>query len=198
MQLDQPRLRRRRRRFAGTLALEASNALGTAGQIAVTGGRPCSAAGTTWTNPINLTSSLSSLMLAYWNFNALSIATASAPGSGGVPLSITANSGASTRFRVASWGGTVDDFTGSTTNALFSDPAEESLSLISAARPPATTRPSSSKSGLDFTGFTDARVTFAGRGTSTGFPTGQWAYSTDGSTFTISVPTRRPRPRRFP
>ena len=34
------------------------------------------------------------------------------------------------------------------------------------------------------TGFTSLDVTFATRGTSTGFSTGQWSWSTDGSSFT--------------
>ncbi len=68
-------------------------------------------------------------LIAYWNFNTLNIPTAAAPGSGGVPTSIAATSGSGS-LNLATWGGTVDDFVGSTLNTLNSDPAGASLSLI--------------------------------------------------------------------
>lgn len=117
-------------------------------------------------------------LIAYWNFNDLSIATASAPGAGGVPTSINASQGTGT-LDLSSWGGTVDDFTGSTINVRGSDPAEESLSLISNAGNGTYIQIS-----FSMTGFTSLDVTFATRGTSTGFSTGQWSWSTDGSSFT--------------
>ena len=126
-------------------------------------------------------------LVAYWNFNELSIATAAAPGSGGVPTSIGATAGAGT-LSLANWTGLVDDFGGSTGNALFGDPAEESLSLISLDGNGSFIQISFSMSG-----WTDLDISFDTRGTSTGFDTGTWSWSTDGSTFTdfgINTATR--------
>ena len=119
--------------------------------------------------------------IAYWNFNGLSIATASTPGSGGVPTSITADVGAGT-LSLSSFGGLVDDFSGSTLNALGGVAAEESLSVVAGG----TTAPfpgndTSIEVQLSLTGFQDPIVTFATRGTSSGFTTGTWSYSTGGA-----------------
>ncbi len=51
-------------------------------------------------------SSLLGDTVAYWNFNSLSIATASAPGAGGVPTTIAANQGAGT-VSLTGWTGLV-------------------------------------------------------------------------------------------
>lgn len=48
-------------------------------------------------------------LVAYWNFNGLSISTASTPGSGGVPTTIDAYTGAGT-VALSNFGGLVDDF----------------------------------------------------------------------------------------
>ncbi len=129
--------------------------------------------------------SASADIVAYWNFNGLSIATASAPGSGGVPTSISADQGAGT-LSLTGWSGTVDDFAGSTINAIAPDAAEESLSLV-AGGPAGGPYPGNGKYmqlNFSMTGLADPIVTFATRGTSTGFDTGTWSWSTDGSTFT--------------
>jgi hypothetical protein len=117
-------------------------------------------------------------LVAHWNFNSLSIATASAPGVGGVPTSIASNSGSAT-LSLTGWTGLVDDFAGSTLNAQFLDPAEESLSLISNAGNNSFIQLSFSMSG-----FTDLEVAFATRGTASGFDSGLWSYSSDGVNFT--------------
>ncbi len=117
-------------------------------------------------------------LVAYWNFNGLSIATASAPGSGGVPTTISADQGSGT-IGLSPWTGLVDDFAGSTINALNSDPTEESLSLVSSAGNGSFITISFSMTGLE-----DPVVTFATRGSSTGFTTGTWSWSTDGVSFT--------------
>ena len=117
-------------------------------------------------------------LVAHWNFNSLSIATASAPGAGGVPTSIASDSG-SANLSLTGWTGLVDDFGGSLLNAQFGDPAEESLSLISNAG-----NGSFIELSFSMTGFTDLEVAFATRGTSTGYNVGQWSYSTDGVNFT--------------
>jgi hypothetical protein len=124
-------------------------------------------------------------LIAYWNFNTLSIATASPPGSGGVPLTIGASSGTGS-LSLAAWGGNVDDFGGTTLNALFGDAAEESLSLISAGPSGGPFPGNGSYIEISFSmaGFQAIDISMASRGTSTGFNTGQWSYSTDGTTFT--------------
>ncbi len=117
-------------------------------------------------------------LIAHWNFNGLSIATASAPGVGGVPTAINSDSGTAT-LSLSGWTGTVDDFAGSTINAVGTDPAEESLSLVSNAGNGSFIQISFSTAG-----YKDLAVSFATRGTSTGFSAGQWSYSNDGVAFT--------------
>ena len=124
-----------------------------------------------------ITTTAKAEVIAYWNFNSLSIATASAPGTGGVPTTIAADQGSGT-LSLADWTGLVDDFVGSTLNALNGDPGEESLSLISNAG-----NGSFIQVSFSMAGFTDLEVSFATRGTSSGFDAGQWSYSTDGTTF---------------
>jgi hypothetical protein len=124
-------------------------------------------------------------LVAYWNFNGLSIASASAPGSGGVPASIAADSGTGT-VGLFNWGGKVDDFGGSSINVMNADPAEESLSLISGGSTGGPFLGNDTFITIDFSmaGLEDPVVTFATRGTSTGFDTGTWSWSIDGSSFT--------------
>jgi len=123
-------------------------------------------------------------LVSYWNFNGLSVATASAPGAGGVPLSISADQGSGT-LSLSAWGGLVDDFAGSATNAIAPDVAEESLSLVSGGPAAGPFPGNGSFLDLSFslTGFENPVVTFAGRGTATGFNTGSWSWSTDGINF---------------
>jgi hypothetical protein len=123
--------------------------------------------------------------VAYWNFNSLSISTASAPGSGGVPTSIAANVGTAS-LSLAGWTGLVDDFAGSALNAQGSDPSGASLSVV-AGGPTAAPFPGNGgvvDIAVDFTGFEDPIISFAVRGTSSGFDTGTWSYSIDGGAFT--------------
>jgi hypothetical protein len=125
------------------------------------------------------------VLVAAWNFNSLSITTASSPGSGGVPTSIPASSGTGT-VGLSSWSGTVDDFGGSTLNAVSGDPAEESLSLI-AAGPSGGPFPGNGSFitvSFSMTGLEDPVVSFATRGTATGFNSGVWSWSINGVDFT--------------
>jgi hypothetical protein len=117
-------------------------------------------------------------LVAYWNFNGLSITTASAPGAGGVPTSIPADSGTGT-VGLSTWTGLVDDFGGSTINVLNADPTEESLSLVSNAGNGSFITISFSMTGLE-----NPVVSFATRGTSTGYDSGTWSWSIDGTNFT--------------
>jgi endonuclease I len=116
--------------------------------------------------------------VAYWNFNSLVIPTASAPGAGGVPTSITANQGTGT-VSLTGWTGLVDDFGGSTINAISPDASGASLSLVSNAG-----NNSFIELQLNLADFGDPIITFATRGTSTGFNSGVWSYSIAGGAFT--------------
>ena len=119
--------------------------------------------------------------IAYWNFNGLSIAVPSTPGSGDVPTSIAADFGTAT-LSLSGWLGTVDDFGGTTINAQGADPSEESLSLVAGgSAAPFPGNGSSIDLLLNLTGFENPIISFAGRGTGTGFNTGSWSYSTGGA-----------------
>jgi len=117
-------------------------------------------------------------VMAYWSFNALNIPVASAPGSGGVPISIPADFGTAA-VSLSDWTGLVDDFAGSTLNAQNSDVAGASLSLTSNAGNASYIEVSFSMANLS-----GLVVNFDTRGTSTAFNVGQWSYSTDGTAFT--------------
>lgn len=116
--------------------------------------------------------------VAYWSFNSLVIPTASAPGAGGVPTSIAVNQGNGT-LSLSGWTGLVDDFGGSTINAISPDAAGVALCPVSNA----------GNNGffelqLNLADFGDPIITFATRGTSTGFNSGVWSYSVAGGVFT--------------
>lgn len=116
--------------------------------------------------------------VAYWNFNSLVIPTASAPGAGGVPTSISVNQGTGT-LSLTGWTGLVDDFGGSTINAISPDASGASLSVVSNAG-----NNSYLELQLNLADFGDPIITFATRGTSTGFNSGVWSYSVAGGAFT--------------
>jgi len=120
-------------------------------------------------------------LVAYWNFNDLSIASADSPGSGGVPASLSATQGNGT-LHLSAWLGTVDDFSGSSTNALNSDPAEESLSLIAGSG--TAGNGSSITLQVSLAGMTDPTLSFVTQGTATGFSSNQLAWSLNGTDFT--------------
>lgn len=127
--------------------------------------------------------------IAYWNFNNLpAIGTAGTPGTGVIPTSVSPTSGTAS-LSLTGWAGTVDDFAGTTLNALNGDVAGASLSLIAGGV--AAPFPGNG-SFIDFTfstaGLADIAVTFATRGTSTGFDSGIWSYSLNsGASFTASL-----------
>jgi hypothetical protein len=121
-------------------------------------------------------------LIGYFNFDDLSIATASVPGSGGVPTSISATTGTGT-LSLTNWTGTVDDFTGTSVNSIpVNTPGDTSLTLI----------PGAGLAGNDdfiefqfsMTGLSNFGVSYATQRTSTGFNSNQWSYSTDGTNFT--------------
>ncbi|MCU0748045.1 MAG: hypothetical protein MUF13_00665 [Akkermansiaceae bacterium] len=135
------------------------------------------------------------VLIAAFNFNSLSITTAAVPGSGSVPTSISASSGTGT-VGLTGWLGTVDDFAGTTLNQVGTDPAEESLSLI-AGGPSIGPFPGNNSFitiAFSMLGLEDLVVTYAHRGTATGFNAGGWSWSIDGTNFTSlagsPLPTR--------
>jgi len=104
--------------------------------------------------------------ISYWNFNTYD----------GDASSIVADTGSGTINIDASWAAAdLDDFAGSTTNALGGDPAGASLSLIDQVN---------NGSGLnievDTSTFENLELSFATRGTATGFSSNSVMYSSDG------------------
>jgi hypothetical protein len=124
-------------------------------------------------------------LVAYWNFNGLSISSASTPGSGGVPTDIPADSGAGT-VSLSSWLGTVDDFAGTTINNSGATVAGAALSLIASGGTagPYPGNGSSITISFPMTDLENPVLTLATQRTPTGFGANQVAYSTDGSNYT--------------
>lgn len=120
-------------------------------------------------------------LISYYNFNTLSIATASVPGSGGVPITIDATTGTGS-LSLAGYAGTVDDFGGTTLNAIGSDPAGASLSLVAGSGTPGNGTFISFNASL--TAFENPIITYATQGTGSGYNSVQLSYSIDGTNFT--------------
>lgn len=120
--------------------------------------------------------------VAYWNFNSLSIATVNTPGNGGVPTSIAPNTGSGT-LSLAGYAGGVDDFAGSTINAQNGDASGASLSVVAGV----SGTPGNGtyiELQLNLADYSDPIITFATRGTSSGYNSGVWSYSVGGGAFT--------------
>jgi len=122
-------------------------------------------------------------LIAYWNFNT---------GNTGTPLMewpgpIAADQGTGS-IVMTGWTGDTSAFAGSTINVLNADVAGGSLSLVNS-----TGNTSYIQANFSMTGLQDLIVTFATRGTSTGYDTGTWSYSTDGSTYTNFGPNTASR-----
>lgn len=126
-------------------------------------------------------------LVAYWNFNNLpAITTANTPANLGI-TSIAANTGAGT-ISLAGYDGNIDDFNGSTVNAISPDVAGASLSLIaggSSAPFPGNGDPVDVT--FSTTGLEDPILTFASQRTTTGFTGNTWEYSVNGGAF-VAVP----------
>ena len=127
------------------------------------------------------THSTQASLVAYWNFNELSITSAATPGFSGVPTTIAASQGSGT-LDLSSWQGTVDDFAGSTINRLNEDSAEESLSLIAGSAN--SGNGSSITLQISLVGQANPALSMATQGTATGFNAVQLSWSTDGIQFT--------------
>lgn len=127
--------------------------------------------------------------IAYWNFNDPTGTTPTA-WSG----SIASNIGTAT-LSMSGWTGTTDAFGGTTLNAQGGAAAEESLSLVAGGSSPGPYPGNGGYIQLSFstTGFESIVVSFATRGTASGFDSSDWLYSTDGVNFTslgVSTATR--------
>ncbi|PKP00620.1 MAG: hypothetical protein CVU11_17165, partial [Bacteroidetes bacterium HGW-Bacteroidetes-6] len=134
-----------------------------------------------------ITYSLSNQSLAYWNFN---IGSQGTPWT--APILQTSGTGIITPGNWT-WGDILytDRFPGSTQNALFGDPAENSLSLIRGSSP--------SMNGHFFqvefsmAGASDLLISYwTQRSSNLGFSSNQWSYSTDGINFTPFGPVVTP------
>jgi len=122
-------------------------------------------------------------LISYWNFNNFGpISSAGTPAALGI-TSIAASSGFGA-VNLASYAGNIDDFNGSTINALNGDPSGASLSLIAGGSSPFPGNGSSITFNTDLAAFADPIISFATQRTGTGFNSVQLAYSTDGSNFT--------------
>ncbi|MCI0333061.1 MAG: PEP-CTERM sorting domain-containing protein [Planctomycetes bacterium] len=122
-------------------------------------------------------------LIAYWNFNDLAITTAGPPGSSPAhPTLIGATTGTGT-LSLTGFAGNIDDFTGTSVNSIpVNTPGEESLTLI-----PGTGLPGNGgylQFEFSMTGLSNLGVSYATQGTSSGFNSNQWSYSTDGTIFT--------------
>ncbi len=121
--------------------------------------------------------------VATWNFNSLNIPSAGTPAALGV-LAIASSTGSGT-LQLNGWAGNLDDFAGSTVNALAGDPAGASLSLIAGGTSPGPYPGNDSfiVFQTSLSGFRDPVLSFATQRTSTGFTTGTWSWSLDGTNF---------------
>lgn len=123
--------------------------------------------------------------VAYWNFNGLVVTgtAAVAPGTNGVPTSITADLGSGS-LSLTGWTGLIDDFSGIALNAQAAAPAGNSLSTVAGG----TTAPFPGNGGIidlavNFTGVQNPIITVDTRGTASGFSSGTWSYSIAGGPF---------------
>ena len=120
--------------------------------------------------------------VAYWNFNDLSIASATQPGFGTVPITITSSLGTGS-LKLNQWGGTIDDFAGSNNQALNGDPAGASLSLIAGSGSPYPGNGSRITLQFSMLSLHNPILSFVTQGTTTGFNSNQIAYSINGTDF---------------
>jgi autotransporter-associated beta strand protein len=154
---------------AGTLIAASDTSLGTAA-VTLSNATLLATSDVTVANNLVVNPGVgASAVIAYWNFNTYD----------GSATSIAATSGSGT-IDLTGWGGTLSNFGGTTLNALNSDAAGASLSLIGTGGNNTFVQ----ISGLDLTGYTNVAVTYATQRTSNGFNQGQWSYSVDGSSFT--------------
>lgn len=131
---------------------------------------------------------ISAATIVYWNFNNPT-GTPPTAWTGNIAGDIGTGS-----LSMAGWGGGTDLFAGSTINAQGGAAAEESLSLTGGgSSAPFPGNGTYIQLSFSTTGFENIVVSFATRGTSTGFNSSDWLYSTNGTDFTslgVSTATR--------
>lgn len=108
-------------------------------------------------------------LVAYWNFNSFDP---------GTDDSLVSDNGVGT-LNLVPWDGGVNNFAGSSINTLSGDPAGASLSLVGQDG-----NGSFIEIETTLLGQLDPVITFATRGTGTGFDDGTWSWSTTGIDFT--------------
>src|SRR5262245_31788121 len=108
-------------------------------------------------------------LIAYWNFNSYD----------GSATTIPATLGSGTISITGFPDSNLQNLSGTTLNALGSDPAGASLTLDSNAN-----NGDFLTLAFSMTGWTDLVLSYATRRTATGFNSNQWSYSTDGISFT--------------
>ncbi len=129
---------------------------------------------------LGLTSLASGDVIAYWNFNSLS---------GSAPATIASDFGSGTILLDGSNGssdwstvtGSTNAFGGTTTNALFGDASGNAFSPVGSAA-----NGFSFVFAIDMSNYSDLDISYATRGTGTGFSSQAWEYSTDGVNFTAA------------
>lgn len=121
-------------------------------------------------------------VVAYWNFNSGNTGTANSEWQPG-PVSASQGAGS---IVMGGWGGTTSSFAGTTINTLNSDVSGGSLSLVAGGATGGPYPGNGTYIELRFSmaGYEDLEISFATRGTSTGFDTGVWSYSADGVSYT--------------
>jgi hypothetical protein len=129
---------------------------------------------------LGLTSLASGDVIAYWNFNSLS---------GSAPATIASDFGSGTILLDGSNGssdwstvtGSTNAFGGTTTNALFGDISGNAFCPVGSAA-----NGFSFVFAIDMSNYSDLDISYATRGTGTGFSSQAWEYSTDGVNFTAA------------
>lgn len=115
------------------------------------------------------TATVNAELVSYYNFNSVT---------DGQTEPIVADVGAGT-ISLSGWTGGVDNFSGTTLNNFGGAPAGSSLSLVGQNGNGSFIQVNASLAGLQ-----DAVISFATRGTGTGFNSGIWSYSTNGTDYT--------------
>jgi fibronectin-binding autotransporter adhesin len=154
---------------SGVVRAGVAGGLGS-GAVSLEGGSLYGAAGVTTTNAITVAGG--ETVIAYWDFNSINPSAES----------FAASQGTGT-ISMDGWAGGVGSFGGSDINALPGILAGTDLALQGGTEN-AGNGTFIQIDGFSMAGFTDLAISFATRGTSSGFDSGQWSYSTDGDTFT--------------
>lgn len=128
------------------------------------------------------TASASADLVAYWNFNSLvaapnTVTTIAADGGSGTLFADGSNG--SSMWTSATSNGQFTAFSGSTLNALNGDASGLALALANLSA-----NGYSIVFAIDMTGFSGLDISYATRGTATGFNSQVWSWSTDGANFT--------------